>query len=56
MGILPCGSGEGCCLFGHGNHLGAGWGEVAVGGCSLAGGVLAYGADGSDKGDCPNKI
>ena len=34
--MLPCSSGEGGCLFGCGDHLGAGMGEVAVGGCSSA--------------------
>ena len=50
--MLPCGSAKGCCLFGHGDHLGTGMGEVAMGGCSSAGGALVGGADG---GDCPNK-
>ena len=27
--MLPCSSGKGCCLFGHGDHLGAGLGEAA---------------------------
>ena len=33
--MLPCGSGKGSHLFGHGDHLGAGMGEVAMGGCLL---------------------
>ena len=33
---FPCGSGKGCCLFGHGDHLGSGLGEaVAMNGCFL---------------------
>ena len=54
--VLPHGSGEGCHLFGHGDHLGTDLGEAAADGCSSAGGVLASGADGGDKGDCPNKM
>ena len=54
--MLPRGSGEGRCLFGHGDCLGTGLGEVAVDGCSSAGGVLVSGADGGDKGDHPNKM
>ena len=53
--VLPCGSGKGCGLFGHGDHLGAGLGEAAVGGCSSTRGALAGGADGGDGGDFPNK-
>ena len=37
---LPHGSGEGCHLFGHGDHLGTGLGEVTMDGCSPTGGVL----------------
>ena len=51
----PYGSGKGCCLFGHGDHLGAGLGEVAVGGCSSTRGALVGGADVGDRGDHPNK-
>ena len=54
--VLPCGSGEGCCLFGHGDHLGTGLGEAAVGGCSSARGALADGADVGDGGDHPKKM
>ena len=54
--MLPHGSGKGCCLFSHGDHLGAGLGEVAVDGCSPTGGALAGGADGGDRGDHPNKM
>ena len=53
--MLPCGSGKGCHLFGHGDHLGTGMGEAATGGCSSTGGALAGGADGGDGGDHPNK-
>ena len=53
--MFPHGSGKGCCLFGHGNHLGTGLGEMAVDGCSSAGSILASGADGGDGGDHPNK-
>ena len=52
---LPHGSGKGCCLIGCGDHLGAGLGEVAMGGCSPARGALAGGADGGDRGDHPSK-
>ena len=54
--VLPCGSGKGCHLFGHGDHLGTDLGGVAADGCSSAGGVLAGGADGGDRGDCPKKM
>ena len=53
--MLPCSSGEGCHLFGHGDHLGTGLGEAAMGGCSPTGGALVGGADGGDGGDHPNK-
>ena len=53
--MLPCSSGEGSCLFGHEDHLGASVGEVAMGGYSSAGGALAGGADGGSGGDCSNK-
>ena len=53
--VLPCGSGEGCHLFSCGDHLGAGVGEAAGGGCSSTGGALAGGAGGGDGGDHPNK-
>ena len=55
MDMLPCGSGEGCHLFGCGDHLGAGMGEAASGGCSSVRDALVGGADGGDGGDCPNK-
>ena len=51
--MVPHGSGEGCCLFGHGDHLGTDLGEAATDGCSSAWVVLAGGADG---GDHPNKM
>ena len=53
--MLPHGSGKGCHLFGHGDHLGTDLGEGAMDGCSSAGGVLLSGADGGDEGDHPNK-
>ena len=55
MDMFPHGSGEECCLFGHGDCLGSGLGEVAADGCSSAWGVLANGIDQSDEGNCPNK-
>ena len=56
MDVLPCGSGEGCHLFGHGDCLGSGLGEVSADGCSYAWGVLANGIDQSDEGNHPNKM
>ena len=53
--MLPCGSGEGFCLFSHGDHLGTGMGEAAKDACSSAGGTLVGGAAGGDRGDHPNK-
>ena len=53
--MLPCSFGEGCCLSGHGDHLGTGVGGAAACGCSSAGGALAGRADGGDRGDHPNK-
>ena len=55
MDLLPHGSGKGCHLFGHGDHLGTDLAEAAADGCFSAGDVLAGGADGGDKGDHPNK-
>ena len=52
----PHGSGKGCCLFGHGDHLGTDLGEAAADGCSSARGVLVGVADGGDEGDHPNKM
>ena len=54
--MLSCGSGKGCCLFGHGDHWGTGLEEVTADGCSFTGDVLVGGADGDDEGDCPNKM
>ena len=54
--VLPHGSGEGSCLFGHADHLGFGVGEVAMGVCSSTRVALAGGADGGDRGDHPNKM
>ena len=53
MDMLPCGSGKGCHLFGYGDHLGTGLGEVAMGDCSPAGVALAGGADVGDRGIIP---
>ena len=55
IGMLPIGSGKGCCLFSLGDCLGIGMGEAAVGGCSSAGGVLGGGMGGGDRGACPNR-
>ena len=52
----PCGSGEGCHLFGHGDHFGAGLGEGAMGGCTPTRDALVCGADGGNGGECPNKM
>ena len=54
--MLPCGSGKRYRLFGCGDHLGTDLGEVAVDGCSSAGGILASRADGGDEGDHPNNM
>ena len=54
--LLSHGSGKECHLFGHGDCLGTGLGEVATNGCSSTGDVLAGGADGDDEGDHPNKM
>ena len=54
--VLPHGSGKGCFLSGHVDHLGTDLGEVAADGCSSIRGVLAGGADGGDGGDHPNKM
>ena len=56
MDVLTRGSGEGCCLFGCGDHLGSDLGEAAADGCSSACGVLASGMDRSDEGNHPNKM
>ena len=53
--MLPHGSGKGCHLFSHGDHLGTDLGEVAMDGCSSARGFLVGGVDGGDGGDHPNK-
>ena len=45
MDVSPCGSGEECHLFGCGDCLGSGLGEVVADGCSSAWGVLANGID-----------
>ena len=50
--MLPCGSGKGSHLFGHGGLFGCWHGR---GGCSSARGALVGGADGGDRGDCLNK-
>ena len=56
INVLPCGTGEGCHHFGHGDCLSSGLGEVVADGCSSAWGVLAKGTDQSDEGKCPNKM
>ena len=56
MDMLPHGFGEGCCLFGLGDHLGTGLGEATADGCSSARGILVSEADVGDGGDCPNKM
>ena len=53
--MLPHGTGKGCHLLGHGDHLGAGLGEVVMGRCSPTRGALVGGADGGDRGDHPSK-
>ena len=45
MDVLPRGSGKGCHLFGHGDHLCSGLGEAVADGCSSAWSVLVNGAD-----------
>ena len=55
MGMLPHGSGKGCCLFVHWDYLGSGLGEATADGCSSAWSVLASGADQDEEGDHPNK-
>ena len=55
MDVLTLGSGEGCHLFGHGDHLGSGLGEAAVDDCSSACDVVVSGMDRSDEGNHPNK-
>ena len=54
--VLPCSSGEGCHLFGCGDHLGAGLGEAVTGSCYPTRGALAGEADGGDRGDHPSKM
>ena len=53
--MLPHGSGKGCHLFGHGDCLGSGLGEVVADCCSSAWSALASGADQGEEGDHPNK-
>ena len=47
--VLPHGSGKGCCLFGHGDHLGSGLGDKDAERCSPIGGAMTGGADGGDR-------
>ena len=54
--VLPHGSGNGCHLFGHGDHLASGLGEVVADGCSSAGSALVSRADKGKEGDNPNKM
>ena len=56
IGMSPHGSGEGCHLFGLGDHLGTGLGEVTADGCSSARSILVSEADGGNGGDCPNRM
>ena len=43
MDVTPCVSVKECHLFGHGDHLGSGLGEVVAVGCPSAWGALANG-------------
>ena len=54
--VLTCGSGKECCLFGCGDCLGSGLGEMVADGCSPALSVLADGAEQSEEGNRPNKM
>ena len=56
MDVSPCGSGEECHLFGHGDCMSSSMGEAVADGDSSTWGVLANGVDQSDEGNCPNKI
>ena len=56
MDVSPCASVEECHLFGCGDHLGSGLGEVVASGCPSAWGALANGMDQSDDDDGPNKM
>ena len=55
IGMLPMESGEGCCLLGLGDCLGAGEGEGAVVGCSSMGEVFCCRMSGGNGGVCPNR-
>ena len=56
MDVSPCASVEECHLFGCGDCLGSGLGEVIAGGCPSVWGALADRMDRKDDYDCPNKI
>ena len=56
MDVSPCASVEECHLFGHGDCLDSGLGEVVTGGGPSAWGALVDGMDQKDDDDCPNKI
>ena len=56
IGMLPIGSGKGCCLFSLGDCLGIGVGGAAVGGSSSAGGAFHGRLCGGDRGASPNRI
>ena len=55
IGVLSTGSGEGCCLLGLGDCLGAGEGEMVVVSCPSVGEVPCSEMSGGDRGDCPSK-
>ena len=56
MDVSPFASDEECFLFGSGDHLGSGLGEVVTGSCPSAWGALTDGMDRKDDDNCPNKI
>ena len=56
MDRSPCASVKECHLFGCGDCLGSGLGEVVAGGHPSVWGALANGMDQSDDDDCPNKM
>ena len=56
MDVSPCASVEKCHLFGCGDHLGSGLGEVVAGSCPSAHSALANLMDQSDDDGCPNKM
>ena len=54
--VSPCVSVEECHLFGSGDCLGSGLGEVIAGGCPSVWGALADRIHHHDDDDCPNGI